>query len=168
MFIEAGGTPVTLELLRLGRLFFLFWLLQVSIIACGLFSSCKRAQLPHDIWDISSLTRDRTCVPCIRRRILNHWTTREAPREDSSIWPSSLLLIQGQQEALRSFKGCSSRSKDRRQGSSAKISSGAALSGVLGSPTDWGVAWAQSRRKAGVQTSCNGSQVKCGIQTFHY
>ena len=27
----------------------------------------------------SSPTRDRTCVPCIARRILNHWTTREAP-----------------------------------------------------------------------------------------
>ena len=27
----------------------------------------------------SSQTRDRTCVPCIGRRILNHWTTREVP-----------------------------------------------------------------------------------------
>ena len=27
----------------------------------------------------SSPTRDRTCVACIARRILNHWTTREAP-----------------------------------------------------------------------------------------
>ena len=26
----------------------------------------------------SSKTRDRTCVPCIGRLILNHWTTREA------------------------------------------------------------------------------------------
>ena len=26
----------------------------------------------------SSWTKDRTCVPCIGRRILNHWTTREA------------------------------------------------------------------------------------------
>ena len=29
--------------------------------------------------DLSSLTRDRTRVPCIARRILNHWTTREVP-----------------------------------------------------------------------------------------
>ena len=27
-----------------------------------------------------SQTRDRTCVPCIGRQILNHWTTREALR----------------------------------------------------------------------------------------
>ena len=27
----------------------------------------------------SSWARDRTCVPCIARWILNHWTTREAP-----------------------------------------------------------------------------------------
>ena len=27
----------------------------------------------------SSQTMDRTCVPCIGRQILNHWTTREAP-----------------------------------------------------------------------------------------
>ena len=30
------------------------------------------------LWDVgSSRTRDRTCVPCTGRRILNHWTTRE-------------------------------------------------------------------------------------------
>ena len=31
------------------------------------------------MWEISSSTRDRTCVPCIARQILNHWTTREIP-----------------------------------------------------------------------------------------
>ena len=29
--------------------------------------------------DLSSLTRDRTCVPCIGRHILNPWTPREVP-----------------------------------------------------------------------------------------
>ena len=29
--------------------------------------------------DVSSPTRDRTCVPCIGRWVLNHWTTREEP-----------------------------------------------------------------------------------------
>ena len=44
------------------------------------FSSCGVwAQLPHGTWDRSSLTRDRTCIPWIGRRILNHWTTREVP-----------------------------------------------------------------------------------------
>ena len=32
------------------------------------------------MWDVSSPTTDRTRVPCTGRRILNHWTTREAPR----------------------------------------------------------------------------------------
>ena len=31
------------------------------------------------MWDLSSPTRDRTHVPCIGRRILYHWTTREVP-----------------------------------------------------------------------------------------
>ena len=31
------------------------------------------------MWDLSSLTRDKTHIPCIGRRILNHWTTREIP-----------------------------------------------------------------------------------------
>ena len=29
------------------------------------------------MWDLSSPTRDGTHVPCIGRRILSHWTTRE-------------------------------------------------------------------------------------------
>ena len=33
------------------------------------------------MWDLSSPTRDRTHVPCIGRRILNHWTTRKVPRK---------------------------------------------------------------------------------------
>ena len=31
------------------------------------------------MWDLSSPTRDQTCVPCIGRRILNPWTTRKVP-----------------------------------------------------------------------------------------
>ena len=31
------------------------------------------------MWDLSSLTRDPTHVPCISRWVLNHWTTREVP-----------------------------------------------------------------------------------------
>ena len=33
------------------------------------------------LWDLSSLTRDQTHVPCFGRQILNHWTTREIPRQ---------------------------------------------------------------------------------------
>ena len=31
------------------------------------------------MWDLSLPTRGRTQVPCLGRRILNHWITREAP-----------------------------------------------------------------------------------------
>ena len=47
--------------------------------ACRLSRCSVWVQLPHGMWDLSSLTRNRTCVPCIERQILNHWTTREVP-----------------------------------------------------------------------------------------
>ena len=38
-------------------------------------SSCDiRAYLLRGMWDLSSQTRDRSCVPCIARLIFNHWT----------------------------------------------------------------------------------------------
>ena len=36
---------------------------------------------PWGMWDLSSLTRDRTCTLCIGRWSLIHWTIREAPQE---------------------------------------------------------------------------------------
>ena len=68
------------------------------VAVCGLLSSCGAQALW--LWhagsrvcrhsscgvlvalrhvDLSSLTRDQTRVPCIGRRILNPWTTREVP-----------------------------------------------------------------------------------------
>ena len=35
--------------------------------------------IPHDIWQLSSLTRDGTCTPYIARQHLNYWTTRKDP-----------------------------------------------------------------------------------------
>ena len=35
-------------------------------------------QLPHGLWDLSSLTREPVS-PCIEWWILNHWTAREVP-----------------------------------------------------------------------------------------
>ena len=35
--------------------------------------------LPHSLWDLSSLNRSPTCVPCIGRQILGQLTTKEAP-----------------------------------------------------------------------------------------
>ena len=48
--------------------------------ACRGLSSCgTRAYLLQDMWDLSSLNRDRTCVSCLGRWILHHWTTKEVP-----------------------------------------------------------------------------------------
>ena len=47
-----------------------------SFVVCGLVGL---AVLRHV--DLSSMARDRTLVPCIARRILNHWITREVPEE---------------------------------------------------------------------------------------
>ena len=35
--------------------------------------------LPQGMWDLSSPTRGWTCIPCIGRWNLNHWTPREVP-----------------------------------------------------------------------------------------
>ena len=36
----------------------------------------------HEAWgSLNSPIRDRTCHPCVGRRSLNYWTTREGPRE---------------------------------------------------------------------------------------
>ena len=42
---------------------------------------CVCLATPHDRWDLSSLTRDRTYAPCIGKWSLNHWTTKEVPRK---------------------------------------------------------------------------------------
>ena len=34
---------------------------------------------PHSMWDLSSLTRDWTCTPCIERQSLNHCTYQGSP-----------------------------------------------------------------------------------------
>ena len=53
----------------------------VSLVEVHGLSSCgAQASLPLDMWDLSSPTRDRPHIPCIGKRILYHWTTREVPR----------------------------------------------------------------------------------------
>ena len=78
--------------------FSLWWLLLVSTGSrCTGFSSwgAQPQQLWHTglaaPWHVgSSRTRDRTHVPCIGRRILNHCTTREVPR--ISFWSDENVL----------------------------------------------------------------------------
>ena len=43
----------------------------------------------RSMWDLSSLTKDWTHVPCTARQILNHWTIREVSRpilSETRIW----------------------------------------------------------------------------------
>ena len=47
-----------------------------SSIAWGL-SSCSLELRSCSMWDLSFPIRNRTCIPCVGRWILNHWTTRE-------------------------------------------------------------------------------------------
>ena len=45
--------------------------------------------------DLSSLNRNGTCVPCIGRQILNHWTTGEVPALNSYIRKADRFHIKG-------------------------------------------------------------------------
>ena len=60
------------------------------VFFCGVFLGCSRSSLlhgfrswgaltylPYGMWDISSLMRDQTHVPCIVRWILNHWASKQ-------------------------------------------------------------------------------------------
>ena len=58
------------------------------VAACRLWSAdsvvvlhgvAQEAWLPRSLQNISSRTRDRTCIPCIGRWILNPWAVREVP-----------------------------------------------------------------------------------------
>ena len=53
-----------------------------SFIAKHRLSCAAWAQGLCGMWDLGSLTRDWTHVPCISRQILNPWITREVP----SLW----------------------------------------------------------------------------------
>ena len=48
--------------------------------------------MPRSTWDLSSLTRDRTRIPCAGRQILYHWTTREVPQVPSDSFSLTLLV----------------------------------------------------------------------------
>ena len=52
--------------------------LAASDLSCSPQDPCWTLS-SHATWipELSSPTRDRTCIPCIGTQILNHWTTRE-------------------------------------------------------------------------------------------
>ena len=59
------------------------WLRQISVAPCGSFAVARGLQLCFaglvalQHMNLSSPTRDQTHIPCIGRRILNHWSSRE-------------------------------------------------------------------------------------------
>ena len=53
-----------------------------------LSTSGSLALLPHGMWDLSTPTRGRTCIPCIARRILNSQITREVPNLSLGVEPA--------------------------------------------------------------------------------
>ena len=67
------------------------------------------------MWDLSSLTRDRTHIPCIVRQILYHWTIREVPgRRILFFWFVCLfiyllLAVLGLCCCARAFSSCGER-----------------------------------------------------------
>ena len=64
------------------------------------------------MWDLSSQTRDQTCVLCIGRWILNHWTTRQVPQTNflANLIPArlglGLQLTWGDGQSHRSASSC--------------------------------------------------------------
>ena len=49
-------------------------------LLCGMLDfSCGMQTLNCSMWDLCSLSRDRTHVPCIARQNLNQWATKEVP-----------------------------------------------------------------------------------------
>ena len=66
-------------------LFIYFWLPWALGFSCSTqgprcLSSCSaQALLLCNMWNLPSLTKDQTLVPCIGRQVCNHWTTREVP-----------------------------------------------------------------------------------------
>ena len=53
--------------------------------------------------DLSSLTRDQTCTPCIGRESLNHWTAREVPQ--IAIFKKTRKWTFGSVSAVIAFSG---------------------------------------------------------------
>ena len=73
------------------RLIWFIWLCWVLVVEHGGFSLvavCGILLLQRKLWLIcppacgilSSVTMDQKCIPCIRRHILNHWTTQGSTR----------------------------------------------------------------------------------------
>ena len=83
---------------------------------------------PQGMWDLSFPNRDWTCIPCIGKRSLNHWTSRKVPRRGSTdtssmkalrvSWRNSTSTPIGQQSQYLSIcivKGIKKPRENQRQ-----------------------------------------------------
>ena len=66
-----------------------------ELSSCSFGSCGSPAKLLHSTWDLSSLTRGRTHIPCIARQILNLWTPREFSETAFSMIHCLLCPTQG-------------------------------------------------------------------------
>ena len=63
---------------KMGHMVFIY--LAASCLRCSMWTFVVvQATVPCRMWDLSSSTRDRSCIPSIGRLILSHHTTREIP-----------------------------------------------------------------------------------------
>ena len=73
--------------------FFLRWTILKIIIefVTILFLFYVLVCWPQVMWELSTLTRDWTCTPCIGKWCCNHWTPREVPADSTQQpeWPST-------------------------------------------------------------------------------
>ena len=88
----------------------LFMVLFLAVALCRLFSSHSDQGLPCMSfvapWHVESFwTRDQTCVPCIGRWILYHWTSREVPASTllMPVFTQSVVYRWGPSEQLGGF-----------------------------------------------------------------
>ena len=90
---------------------YFIWLYRVLVGACRLLSSYSTwAELRGGTWNLSHPTRDRTCVPCFGRHILNHWISREVPRSRVLSWGVLGLRCLGEVQGRMLSSGSLSRS----------------------------------------------------------
>ena len=61
---------------------------------------------PQGVWDLSFLTRDRTCTPCTGKQSLNHWTTREVWKLFALMSPHPWELIPSSVCSFFTLGGC--------------------------------------------------------------
>ena len=79
------------------RIFFFFWMWTILKSLHWICYNTVSVYVfwPRGMWDLSSLTRDRTCTPCTGMQSLNHWTARKVSRTDfkntSNLDDNSLL-----------------------------------------------------------------------------